>query len=198
MSKSKSSELFWGVLLITLGVVFLLAKLDIMDIGDFFRIFWPVILIAVGLRLILKRNAGAMASGSQENLTPSDEQTVKYSKMFGDVKLRFESQDFNGGSISIMIGEMALDLSQSNIKAGEKILRLSGVIGEISVLLPKTLKVSVKANVTIGDIKILDTTDDGFFINRTYQSEGYETAKKKLNISISQVIGDIEIMRSAS
>ena len=198
MSKSKSSELFWGVLLITLGVVFLLAKLDIMDIGDFFRIFWPVILIAVGLRLILKRNAAAMASGSQENLTPSDAQTVKYSKMFGDVKLRFESQDFNGGSSSTMIGEIALDLSQSNIKSGEKILRLSGVIGEISVLLPKTLKVSVKANVTIGDIKILDTTDDGFFINRTYQSEGYETAKKKLNISISQVIGDIEIMRSAS
>ena len=198
MSKAKSSELFWGVLLITLGVLFLLDKLDIMDIGDFFRIFWPVILIAVGLRLILNRNAGAMASGSQENLTPSDEQTVKYSKMFGDVKLRLESQDFNGGSISIMIGEMALDLSQSNIKAGEKILSLNGVIGEISVILPKTLKVSVKANVTIGDIKILDTTDDGFFINRTYQSEGYETAKKKLYISVSQVIGDIEIRRSDS
>ncbi len=30
MSKSKSNELFWGVLLITLGVVFLLDKLDIM------------------------------------------------------------------------------------------------------------------------------------------------------------------------
>ena len=198
MSKSKSGELFCGFLLISLGVVFLLDKLDILDIGEFFRIFWPVILIVIGLRLILNRNAGGSAESNKETLIQNDEQSVKYSKVFGDVKLRLESQDFNGGSISIMIGEIDLDLSKSNVKEGEKILTLHGVIGDISVTLPKTLKVSVKANVTIGDIKILDTTDDGFFINRTYQSEGYETAKKKLNISISQVIGDIEIRRSAS
>ncbi|MCH8872521.1 cell wall-active antibiotics response protein [candidate division KSB1 bacterium] len=198
MSKSKSSELFWGVLLITLGVVFLLAKLDIMDIGDFFRIFWPVILIVIGFKLILNRNAGGSAESSKETLIQNDEQAVKYSKVFGDVKLRLESQDFRGGSISTMLGEIDIDLSELNIKEGEQTLTLSGVIGEISVLLPKTLKVSVKTNVTIGDIKILDKTDDGFFINRTYQSEGYETAKKKLYISVSQVIGDIEIRRSAS
>ncbi len=198
MSKSKSGELFWGFLLISLGVIFLLDKLDVMEVGDFFRIFWPGILIAIGLKLILNRNAGGSAESNKETLIQNDEQSVKYSKVFGDVKLRLESQDFNGGSIRTMIGEIDLDLSESNIKAGEKILRFSGVIGEISVLLPKTLKVNVKANATIGDIKILDTTDDGFFINRTYQSEGYQTAKKKLYISVSQVIGDIEIRRSAS
>ncbi len=198
MSKSKSGELFWGVLLITLGVVFLLDKLDVMDVGDFFSTFWPVILIVIGFKLILNRNAGGSAESSKETLIQNDEQAVKYSKVFGDVKLRLESQDFRGGSISTMLGEIDIDLSELNIKEGEQTLTLNGVIGEISVMLPKTLKVSVKANVTIGDIKILDTTDDGFFINRTYQSEGYETAKKKLYISVSQVIGDIEIRRSAS
>jgi len=198
MSKSKSGELFWGVLLITLGVVFLLDKLDVMDVGDFFSTFWPVILIVIGFKLILNRNAGGSAESSKETLIQNDEQAVKYSKVFGDVKLRLESQDFRGGSISTMLGEIDIALSELNIKEGEQTLTLSGVIGEISVLLPKTLKVSVKTNVTIGDIKILDKTDDGFSITRTYQSEGYETAKKKLYISISQVIGDIEIRRSAS
>lgn len=197
MSKSKSRELFWGLLLISLGAIFLLDKLDIMEVGDFFRIFWPVILIVIGLKLILNRNANGSAESSKKNLTLS-EQTVKYSKVFGDVKLRLDNQDFNGGSISATIGDIDIDLSQSNIKSGEKNLSLNGVIGEISVILPKTLKVSVKANVTVGDVKILDTADDGFFINRTYQSEGYETAKKKLYISVSQVIGDIEIRRSDS
>ena len=198
MSKSKSGELSWGLLLISLGVIFLLDKLDIMDIGDFFRLFWPVILIVIGVKLILNRSAGGSAERNKETLIQNDEQSIKYSKLFGDVKLKLESQDFNGGSISVMLGEIDLDLAKSNIKACEKILTLSGVIGEISVILPKTLEVCVKANVTIGDIKILDTTDDGFFINRTYQSKGYETAKKKLYISVSQVIGDIEIRRSAS
>ncbi|TDI90082.1 MAG: hypothetical protein E2O77_08810 [Caldithrix sp.] len=197
MSKSKKDELFWGFLLVGLGVVLLLDKLDVMDFGEFFSTFWPLILIGIGLKLVLNRNSGGSAESKKETLT-LNEQNVKYSKVFGDVKLHVNNQDFNGGSISVMIGEIDLDLAKSNIKEGEKILRLSGVIGEISVLLPKTLKVSVKANVTVGDIKILDTTDDGFLINRTFQSEGYETAKKKLYISVSQVIGDIEIRRSAS
>ena len=197
MSKSKKDELFWGFLLVGLGVVFLLDKLDVMDFGEFFSTFWPLILIGIGLKLVLNRNSDGSAESKKETLT-LNEQNVKYSKVFGDVKLHVNNQDFNGGSISVMIGEIDLDLAKSNIKEGEKVLRLSGIIGEISVILPKTLKVSVKANATIGDIKILDTTDDGFFINRTYQSEGYETAKKKLYISVSQVIGDIEIRRSAS
>ena len=197
MSKSKKDELFWGFLLVGLGVVFLLDKLDVMDFGEFFSTFWPLILIGIGLKLVLNRNTGGSAESKKETLT-LNEQNIKYSKVFGDVKLHVNNQDFNGGSISVMIGEIDLDLAKSNIKEGEKVLSLSGFIGEISVILPKTLKVSVKANATIGDIKILDTTDDGFFINRTYQSEGYETAKKKLYISVSQVIGDIEIRRSAS
>ncbi len=197
MSKSKKDELFWGFLLVGLGVVFLLDKLDVMDVGEFFSTFWPLILIGIGLKLVLNRNTGESAKSSKKTLTLT-EQTVKYSKVFGDVKLHVDNQDFNGGSISVMLGEIDLDLAKSSIKEGEKNLSLSGVIGEISVILPKTLKVTVKANVTIGDIKILDTTDDGFFITRTYQSEGYETAKKKLYISVSQVIGDIEIRRSAS
>ena len=197
MSKSKKDELFWGFLLVGLGVVFLLDKLDVMDFGEFFSTFWPLILIGIGLKLVLNRNTGGSDESKKETLT-LNEQNVKYSKVFGDVKLHVNNQDFNGGSISVMIGEIDLDLAKSNIKEGEKVLSLSGIIGEISVILPKTLKVSVKANATIGDVKILDTTDDGFFINRTYQSEGYETAKKKLYISVSQVIGDIEIRRSAS
>ncbi len=196
MSKTKNSDLFWGFLLVGLGVIFLLDKLDVIDFGDFVSTFWPVVLIVIGIKLVLSKNRDA-PSESEQPLTISD-QHIKYSKVYGDVKLHIDSQDFNGGSISTVVGEIDLDLAKSNITAGEKILNLSGVIGEISVILPKTLEVSVKANATIGDIKILDIKDDGFFINRTYHSEGYETAKKKLYISVSQVIGDIEIRRSAT
>ena len=126
MSKSKKDELFWGFLLVGLGVVFLLDKLDVMDFGEFFSTFWPLILIGIGLKLVLNRNTGGSDESKKETLT-LNEQNVKYSKVFGDVKLRLESQDFNGGSISIMIGEIDLDLSKSNVKEGEKILTLSGV-----------------------------------------------------------------------
>lgn len=93
---------------------------------------------------------------------------------------------------------MDIDLSQLIVKEGEKILTLNGVIGDIFVTLPRTLKVAVKANAIIGDIKILDVTAEGLFINRTYKSEGYEAAKKKLYIAASQVIGDIQIKRANS
>ncbi len=51
MSKRKQESLFWGVILLIIGVLFLLANLDIeFNVWHFIGKFWPVILIAVGAK----------------------------------------------------------------------------------------------------------------------------------------------------
>jgi hypothetical protein len=47
--------MFVGILLIIVGVLLLLAKLDIIS-GGFWDYFWPVILVALGAKIILGRN----------------------------------------------------------------------------------------------------------------------------------------------
>ena len=45
--------MFWGFLLLLLGVLMLLEELGIIY-GDFWDYFWPVALIALGISMILK------------------------------------------------------------------------------------------------------------------------------------------------
>ena len=47
-------SLFWGLLLVAIGVLFLFDNLRILDFGDIIRDFWPLILIAIGLKIIWK------------------------------------------------------------------------------------------------------------------------------------------------
>lgn len=55
-NRDRNGGLFVGGLLIALGVVFLLDRLDIMDVGELFSTFWPLILVAIGLKMILDRD----------------------------------------------------------------------------------------------------------------------------------------------
>ena len=53
MSRKKQESLFWGLILLIVGVLFLMDNfgLDI-DIWDILDDFWPMILIAIGLKNI--------------------------------------------------------------------------------------------------------------------------------------------------
>ena len=55
MSKHKNESLFWGFLILLIGMLFLIKNLgwaDI-DIWEFIAKFWPVILIYIGLKNII-------------------------------------------------------------------------------------------------------------------------------------------------
>ncbi len=48
----KSGSIFWGIILMAVGGILLLANFDIIDYGTIFD-FWPVIVIVIGIKLIL-------------------------------------------------------------------------------------------------------------------------------------------------
>ncbi|MEW6050794.1 MAG: DUF5668 domain-containing protein [Candidatus Zixiibacteriota bacterium] len=45
--------MFWGILLLLLGVLMLLSELDIIQ-GRFWNFFWPALIIAIGVSVIAK------------------------------------------------------------------------------------------------------------------------------------------------
>jgi Predicted membrane protein (DUF2154). len=51
-----SGRIFFGVILIILGTVFLLDQMQIIEFGELVGVYWPIILIAIGLYHILKKN----------------------------------------------------------------------------------------------------------------------------------------------
>lgn len=53
MSKQKQEKLFWGIILLIIGVLFMLDRLGInINVWHFFGTYWPVILIAIGAKNI--------------------------------------------------------------------------------------------------------------------------------------------------
>ena len=56
MSKKfkKCGRLFGGILLVSIGVLFLLENLYIIDFSEILSNFWPLILVAVGIKIIIK------------------------------------------------------------------------------------------------------------------------------------------------
>lgn len=53
--KIDTGALTGGVVMITLGVLFLLSKLDYADFGEVMRRYWPVIIIVVGATKLFSR-----------------------------------------------------------------------------------------------------------------------------------------------
>jgi predicted membrane protein len=64
MSVSKNQgRIFWGLLLIVLGGLFLLDQMDKLDFGDLIGRYWPVVFIILGVSILLSNNFQNVGSG---------------------------------------------------------------------------------------------------------------------------------------
>ena len=67
----KIGSLFWGVLMIGIGVLFLLDNLGIVYFDEIISDYWPLILIAIGLKIILS------ATKEKSKEEPKPEPTIE-------------------------------------------------------------------------------------------------------------------------
>ncbi|MFC1493470.1 cell wall-active antibiotics response protein LiaF, partial [candidate division KSB1 bacterium] len=111
--------------------------------------------------------------------------------LIGNTSIRFTSKNFQGGDGTSIIGDTHINLSEIDFPPGEKTIRLTNIIGDIHITLPKDFAVKARGNAIIGKIKIYDEIEDGFFRNVFYRSDNYSEQEKRLHIDVSSIIGDI-------
>lgn len=61
-ARRTQGRIFWGLLLIVLGVLFLLDQVDRLDFGDLVSRYWPAVFILIGISILVnntRENAGA-------------------------------------------------------------------------------------------------------------------------------------------
>jgi predicted membrane protein len=61
--RPSSGRIFWGLVLILLGVLFLLDQMGRADFGDLISRWWPLILVAIGLWQLISSNFQELAGG---------------------------------------------------------------------------------------------------------------------------------------
>ncbi len=188
----KRQGLFWGGMLILLGLLLLFDQWNIIDFSD----MWPLIIIAVGVWHIIKprqsdNNNKNHLVGDQQVLT--DEQNIHYSKTLGDLNLQIHSQNFTGGSARTIFGDIKVDLSSVHPAEGENVLDLSTTFGDIKITISPSLPLKIISSNTAGDMDVFEEKRSGMRQSVTYQSPDYENAESRLKIITSQVFGDLKV-----
>jgi len=195
-SRSKSS-LYIGAIFIVLGLLFLFNNAGIIKFDFIFDNFWPLLLITVGGLIIY--NSNRKKESYAEKITFGDrsdelkDDYINASVTFGDYKVAVDSQNFKGGRLRTTFGELHVDLTKAKLDKGQNLLNLDVTFGEIVVSLPKDCPVRISASVVAGDIKLPSKKWDGINKRAIWQSESYDSAEAKLDITCNIVFGEIKV-----
>ncbi len=138
-----------GIIMITIGSVFLLQDFYYFRIRDIWHILWPSIFIIIGGGLIFRRTR------NRESLDISDEKKndVDYVDDFavlGGREIIVDSQNFKGGKISAVLGGSSIDLRQANLAEGNSILDVFAMFGGTSIIVPQDWTVKVEVFSVLG------------------------------------------------
>jgi lia operon protein LiaF len=202
-----------GLILITIGVLFLLDNFGYASFGGLIHDFWPIILILIGLSLLMRRSesyreSSISASGdesggpgpgpketqnSSHGFSSSNSEQVSANNTFGDVNMVLTSKSFQGGNINTVFGEVDVDAGSVELAPGEQVLRVHTVFGRTRISLPKGIAARITADTSFGKLRVMDTYKNGIFQDIDYSTDGYDLAEKKLRLIVSQVFGDLRV-----
>jgi predicted membrane protein len=194
---------WWGIVLILVGCFMLLDSFRVIDFSDAVHTYWPALLVLWGVYIIMRHRPGPSAdAGSQptqteavfeDTRTTSSSESIHHSNVFGDVSVDVTSTGFKGGSVSTVFGDTTINIAGGGIAEGEHRLKISGVFGDMRVILPKGSAVFVKASGLLGNTQVYDQRKEGFGGALQYETSGFAVAPRRLRIDISQVFGDCEV-----
>ncbi len=184
MSRWNSSEIFFALVLILLGLLFLLGNLGLLVLN--WNLVWPGILILFGLWLVWRAFTRA----------PMGQRNDAYWG-FGDFAPDLSGKEIRRESFSHGFGDFDLDLTRAVIPDGESVVRASHGFGDLTVIVPRDLSVRVHASAGFGDATLFDRHSGGMGSSLDFQSEDYPTATRRLNIDASVGFGEVKVVRAS-
>lgn len=179
-------SLIWSGALIVIGGLFLLRNFGYIH-GNVWEIIWPVWLIFLGLSFLFRPHFGGpgVCGGAPwaQASTSSNKNRLNESSVFGGIKQRMDSQEFEGGYLSSVFGGIEIDLRGANTKLDELNIHAEAVFGGIDLMLPDRWNVTVKGAGVFGG-----------FEDQTHPPIG-GTAEKRPHVTVtgSAVFGGVTV-----
>lgn len=132
---------------------------------------------------------------------PVKEQVLKKNplfrnKWFGRQKTPDYIYEWNDINIQGGIGDTIVDLSNTILPKGEAVISIRSFIGNIQILVPYDIEVSIHHSVAAGRADIFYHQEKLVFNQiLSYQTADYQNAGQKVKIITSLITGDIEVKR---
>lgn len=162
-----------GIAFMGVGAVILL--------GNNFSLVLAVILISLGVFYI-----------KSKKVQPGDD-FIQKQTLIDSIRPGKEPWVLKDSSIWFIIGEAHLDLSYAILEKKETTLVLQGIIGDVRLIVPEEIGVSIEASVTIGQISSPLEKESGVINKLNWRSPNYETREHQVKLIVSYIVGDIDV-----
>lgn len=146
LSRSTSRR-FGGAAIAVGGMILLAHNLGYIH-GNIWQLLWPVFLIFLGASFLLRAIKGPRTYGLDAlGLPPVSSGTANALNevtVFGGVRRRIVSQEFEGGEVSAVFGGVEIDLRAAATKKDEVVIELNAIFGGVELMVPDTWDVTVR------------------------------------------------------
>ncbi|OGS20524.1 MAG: hypothetical protein A2252_09705 [Elusimicrobia bacterium RIFOXYA2_FULL_39_19] len=172
------SGIFWGAVLILLGISVILKVAFNINI-PVFKIGVGLVFIYIGIRMITGGFFG------QDWCCRTD----RNSEMFGEFKTQYtpERKEYN-----VVFGKSILDLSEIKLQESPAAVKSSTVFGETIIKVKQDIPVMIIVSSAFAGAKMPDGTVLSFG-NYTYKSKAYKDGEKFLKLEADVVFGSLVI-----
>lgn len=196
-STGAAAGIVWGVILISVGTMVLLSRLDI-TLPE-----WNVVLsgglILLGVLIIFEARRGlngglvTLAVALSVILGAAAFVDFKFDSGFGDRQVVVTRAADLEDSYSHAFGSMTVDLRNLEATEGQTKVSVSVAFGDITVRLPEGVPYRINANSAFGSVDAPEFDADGIAVERSYRSEGYDQATRRVEIDVSVAFGSARV-----
>jgi lia operon protein LiaF len=194
MPRTSGTALFWFGLISLIILIFNMAT---------FRFLLFVFLLYIIVQFVQsKQNPSYIKPNIEEIEHISFDESIVSRKpllknvWFGSQKTPEHAYEWNDVNIQAGVGDTIIDLSYTVLPKGESVIVIRNFIGNIQVLVPYEIEVSVHHSVLAGAVSIFQRSEMRVF-NETmhFQTAGYKDASQKIKIVTSMIAGKLEVKR---
>jgi len=170
----------FGVVLITVGAVFLLPKIPISALSIFQEngrmLCWGLLLILLGTFFLIKVIFGKPLFGpfgrhKQRTHTPVNQTGyIERNYVFSGGEEVLDALNFKGGEVNCVFGGLELDLSKAQMAEGTHTLSINIIFGGVTLFVPSHWKIELRPRCVFGGFEdrrrpsTFDTDDNKILI----------------------------------
>lgn len=169
---------FWGLLLVLIGLLLVLRNLFGVSIPSIWNVVWPIILIYIGVNIAFKRSDRLQASESGNVVF--DQENIRYEE---------GKSEYNA-----IFGQGRFDLTNLKTpKSGSRKIKVNTIFAKGTVKIKKDLPLRIKATAVFGEARLPDKNTVAFG-DSTYTSKTYKKDSPHIAMEANCVFGSLDIV----
>ena len=153
--KLNKRERIGGIVIIIIGCMFLLSELNIVSWYHISRL-WPLILIVIGAVMLLRRSSPKDGHSTDFSTNSSDK--FELNALFSSLNQQVTSQQFKGGEVNAIFGNLSLDLRNSKLVPEGATLEANAVFGSVEIFISPGVQVDFRCSQFLGQARNTSAT----------------------------------------